>query len=274
MTHPRVIALAPTWNAASFIDKTLDSLAAQTYPNLSILVSDDCSTDGTAAICVARAQQDDRFKLVQQPRNLGWVGNANALLRMAEERADYLLFAWHDDLLAPSYVERLVARLEANRNAVIAFSDLSLTHLDGRQEIQIYDELTDQHSAFLRAKSLAWQIGKWWAPVRGVFRAEAARQIGGLKAHGGGEFCADWPWMLRMATLGEFERVPETLCFKFFKSASLSKKWQYNMKAYRSVTFSAAKEVRASNLSLKEKLWLHLSLARQQFKHERNARRA
>lgn len=272
MSRARVMALAPTWNAAPFIDQTLDALARQTYPELTVLISDDCSTDGTAGICAARAQQDDRFSLVRQPHNLGWVGNANALLRMAAGRADYLLFAWHDDLLAPTYVERLVARLEANPGAVMAFSDLLLTHLDGRQEIQIYAELTDQHSAFLRAKSLAWQIGKWWVPVRGVFRAEAGRQSGGLKRHRGGEFSADWPWMLRMATLGEFVRVPETLCYKYFKSASLSKTWAYDAQAYRAVTWSAAKEVRASNLRLHEKLWLHLSLARQQVRYERGYR--
>lgn len=271
MNAPRVIALAPTWNAAAFIGRTLDSLAAQTCPNLSILISDDCSSDGTADICAARAARDDRFELVRQPRNLGWTGNANALLRLAAERADYLLFAWHDDLLAPSYVERLVARLEANPRAVVAYSDLSLTHADGQHEIQIYDALTGRHSVLERAKALAWKRGKWWVPVRGVFRAGAAQRIGGLKRHGGGEFSADWPWMLHLAILGEFERVPEVLCHKFFTAQSLSKTWQYDLRAYRAVTWSAAREVRASPLGVLDKLRLHLSLARQQIRRERNA---
>lgn len=272
MNPPRVIAMMPTWNAAEFVEHTLDSLANQTYQNLSVLISDDCSSDATAEICAARARQDPRFELVRQPDNLGWVGNANALLRMAWDRADYLLFAWHDDLLAPTYVERLVERLQAKPAAVIAFSDLSMTQVDGSEEIQVYDALSGVDSAYRRAKIMAWRIGKWWVPVRGLFRADAARRTQGLRRHGAGEFSADWPWMLRLSTLGAFERVPETLCFKFFTPASLSKRWRYDVPAYRAVSLSAAREIRASDLGLLNKLRLHLSLLRQQLVYERRAR--
>jgi hypothetical protein len=43
---PLVVALVPTWSAAPFIGQTLSTLAAQTYPRLEILISDDASPDG------------------------------------------------------------------------------------------------------------------------------------------------------------------------------------------------------------------------------------
>ena len=48
--NPRVTALVPTYNGAEFIRRTLDSLAAQTWTNLEILIGDDCSTDDTLEI--------------------------------------------------------------------------------------------------------------------------------------------------------------------------------------------------------------------------------
>ncbi len=48
--------------------------------------------------------------MIRQPVRLGWIGNANALLRAAA--GDYVFFAFHDDPLQPDYVERLVDALE------------------------------------------------------------------------------------------------------------------------------------------------------------------
>ena len=63
---PLVTAVLPTYNGADFIQRTLDSLAAQTWPNLEILIGDDRSTDDTLLIVeygagrVTRATLDGR----------------------------------------------------------------------------------------------------------------------------------------------------------------------------------------------------------------------
>lgn len=75
---PLVSVIIPAYNAERFIAQTLESVLAQTYPNLEVLVVDDGSQDGTAAIVRQYMQRDDRIKLLQQPnagvaaaRNLG-----------------------------------------------------------------------------------------------------------------------------------------------------------------------------------------------------------
>ncbi|MGC1818119.1 MAG: glycosyltransferase family 2 protein, partial [Casimicrobiaceae bacterium] len=97
---PRVVACMPTWNAESFLERTLESLAAQTYPHLDILISDDASTDRTPEICARFAATHPRCRVMRQELRRGWTGNATRLLQVAE--GDYLFFAFHDDPLSPT----------------------------------------------------------------------------------------------------------------------------------------------------------------------------
>jgi glycosyltransferase involved in cell wall biosynthesis len=256
---PRVAALVPTWRAAEFLPATLAALAAQTHPDLGILISDDASPDDTAAIAETYARADGRFRLIRQPRNLGWVGNVNALLAMAD--ADYLMFAFQDDLPEPSYVARCVEVLESDPSAVLAFSDLVLISADGTREEKVYAALDDRPSRLTRALRIVGQRGSWWIPNRGVFRSSAARRVGGLFRHGRGEFSADWPWLLALSLLGGFVRVPEPLVTKIYRPGSLSRSWDFGVRSWLAVTRSAAREVKRATSPLHEKLVLHLALA-------------
>jgi glycosyltransferase involved in cell wall biosynthesis len=56
----RVVACMPAWNAATFIEPVLESLAAQTYQDLQIVISVDACNDGTAELCEAFASTSDR----------------------------------------------------------------------------------------------------------------------------------------------------------------------------------------------------------------------
>jgi glycosyltransferase involved in cell wall biosynthesis len=264
MTHrvnhpPRVVACVPTWNAESFIEGTLEAIAAQTYPNFEVLISDDASTDRTMAICERFATGDARFRVIRQGTNRGWIGNVNALLRAA--RGDYFLFAFHDDLLRPTYVERLVERLEANPGAILAFSDIETVYVDGRREVRVYDKLDGVERRFDRARQLLRQHAHWSTPHRGVFRSCAAARIGGLKRHLAGERSADWPWLLNLSLLGEFVRVPEILCCKIYRKNSLSRSWSFSYGSWAAVALSCATVIHRSDLSRTEKLSLYALLA-------------
>lgn len=260
--HRKVVALVPAYNAAGFIDRTLDALAAQTWPNIEVLISDDGSTDRTVAICSARTAADPRFRLIRQHQNLGWIGNSNALLAAADPAAEYLLFAFHDDLVLPGYIEALVTRLEDNPGSVVAYSDMIKFYESGDQEHCSFVGLDGIASNFDRARAMVWQPENWWVPNRGVFRASAARAIGGLKKHRRGEFSADWPWLTALAARGGFERIPETLCHKFYKTSSVSRAWSFDPDAFLAAAGSVAAEIRASDLTVYQKARIHFSLMR------------
>ncbi len=218
--RPRLTALVPTWRAEAILARTLECLAAQTYAPLEVLISDDASPDGTAAIADRFASREARFRVIRQPRNLGWVGNVNALLAAA--RGDLLAFAFQDDHPESTYFERCVAALEAEPDAILAYSDVRLVQVDGSAEVKHYAP-GDRVLARAARASIAALDGSWWIPNRGVFRAHAAPAIGGLRRHRAGEFSADWPWLLHMSLLGPFVRVPEVLVTKIYQPASLSR---------------------------------------------------
>lgn len=257
LSPPRVVALVPAWNAASFIQRTLDALSAQTYPQLRMLVSVDLSTDATVEICRRHAALDSRVRVICQRQRLGFVGNTSALLR--EARGDYFFWAWHDDVVLPDYVSRLVPVMESSPAIASAFTDIELHRLDGRVATLTYTELEGVTDPVERAKRVLWIPENWWLPHRGLFRPDNARRIGGFKRHWGGDYKSDWPWAVHMAILGEHVRVPDVLCRKFIKVTSLSASWQRNRRANLAATMSCAREVRRSNLPIRAKARLHLT---------------
>ena len=263
-----VAALVPAWQSAGFIQPTLDCLSAQTYSNFKVIVSVDLCDDDTYAVCLAHASLDPRFQVVRQERRLGYVGNCNFLLDQID--ADYVLFAFHDDILAPTYIACLAELLDARPEVVLSFSDVHLTHADGRQEHWEYSQLEGVRERARRGLMVARGDDKWWVPKRGLFRLNDARRINGLKTHGAGEFWADWPWLFHMSLLGEFARVPQTLCYKFYQSGSLSRSWKYSKQQEFWVRVACMRELWTSELSIKEKLmmtvhfvkWIRWTLAR------------
>ena len=56
----------------------------------------------------------------------------------------------------------------------------------------------------------------WWVPNRGLFRASAFAEVGGIHPNEQGEYSADWTWLLSLSILGEFVRVPQVLCTKYY----------------------------------------------------------
>jgi glycosyltransferase involved in cell wall biosynthesis len=248
---PRVTAVVPTWKAAGFVRETLDALAAQTWPNLEILIGDDASPDATPEVLRAFAEGRDDVTLVLRETNLGWVGNCNDLMARAE--GELMFFAFHDDLVAPTYVERLARMMVARPEAAMACSDVELVSVEGGRRTLVYDALDGVETAFGRAWRMASREGPWYVPNRSLFRASAFRRIGGMKRHEGGEFAADWPWLLHMSTLGPFLRAPEPLCTKRFMEQSLSRTWKRDAAAWAPVDRAGAAEIRASDLSAPEK---------------------
>jgi glycosyltransferase involved in cell wall biosynthesis len=255
---PRVTAILPSRNAANFIGDTLDALAAQTWPELEILIGDDASDDGTQDLLHAFAEKRDHVRLILRETNLGWIANTNDL--MSRATGDFLFFAFHDDWVASDYVETLAHVLMARRDAVLAYSDLEQFEPDGKGQIIYWTMRPDAVTSFQRAWHVACRPGWWHVPNRGLFRAAAFHRIGGMKRHAAGEFAADWPWLLHLAVLGEFVHVPRTLCRKYYKTTSLTKVWRHGRDEWAAVLSSAEREVWNCDLPWAERALLVANL--------------
>jgi hypothetical protein len=201
---------------------------------------------------VALADGRPNFEVVRQSIRLGWVGNSNALIRRAE--GDYLFFAFHDDPLKPTYVSRLAEALERNPNAVLAFCDMV-----SDRGVEKYSELEGITDPIGRAQKLLAPTGPWWVPHRGVFRADVAKRLGGLRRHMAGEAAADWPWLVSLALQGEFIRVPEPLIFKNRRPQGLNASFNRLDSPWMrlAIRLSCLREIRRARLPLLASVRLH-----------------
>lgn len=217
-----------TWNAAAFVERTLRGLMAQTYEAVDFVIADDASTDDTFARCQAIVGGDPRFRLLRRERNLGWCRNYASLLN--EVRTPYACFAFHDDVLQPTYVAALVAALEADESAVLAYSDLAFGSNEFVQLPGVYTVLDGVGDVTARLRSLIRMRGSWWIPFRGVMRTTAAMNCREcLLVDGRAEFSSDWIWLIDMAMEGRFVRVPHTLYEKHWlrTGATMTASWRY-----------------------------------------------
>ena len=115
--RPLVSIGLPVYNGANYLRHAIDSILAQTYRDLELIISDNASTDGTAAICQEAAARDARVRVVRNAENIGAAGNYNAVFHAS--RGAYFKWAAHDDVLEPTFVERAVDVLERNPDVVL-----------------------------------------------------------------------------------------------------------------------------------------------------------
>jgi glycosyltransferase involved in cell wall biosynthesis len=104
---PRVSIVVPAWNAAAFIEKTLATVAAQTFRDFELVVVDDGSSDDTKPVVDRFLEKNKlRGRCIKQA-NKKIAGARNTGIRAAE--AELISFLDHDDLWFPNKLERVMA---------------------------------------------------------------------------------------------------------------------------------------------------------------------
>lgn len=98
-----VSVITPAYRAERFIGETIASVQAQTHGDFEMLIADDVSPDGTAAVVEAIAARDPRIRLLRRPRNGGPAASRNTALEAARGR--FIAFLDSDDLWLPHKLE-------------------------------------------------------------------------------------------------------------------------------------------------------------------------
>ncbi|MHB8945536.1 MAG: glycosyltransferase [Bacillota bacterium] len=131
--HPLITVLMPTYNQASFLSESIESVIAQTYPHWELVVVDDGSTDDTPDALARFAARDPRVKPSRQP-NGGVAQALNAGLGRAA--GDYVCWLSSDDLWVPEKLERQLAVFTRDPDLALVYSEY---------------EIIDEHGQFLRS---------------------------------------------------------------------------------------------------------------------------
>ena len=205
---PRVSVGVPVYNGEAFLRQTLDSLLAQTFRDFELIIADNASTDGTAAICQDYASRDSRIRYVRNEVNIGANPNFNRLVALA--RAPYFKLANADDLCHPELLARCVSVLDHHSEAVLCYARAQLIDEHGHVT-RDYDDNLDLRSsrASERFKAVFERLGLVNVP-QGVTRTDVLRKVSRMASYPG----ADGHLVAELALYGEFYEVPDRLFFR------------------------------------------------------------
>ena len=204
MQQPLVSVVMPAYNAERYIAASVRSALAQTYQNWELIIVDDGSTDGTAAVAKGFADADARVRYVYQKN--GRLGNArNTGIRHA--RGPLVAFLDSDDLWMEEKLELQVRAMEES-GADIVFTDGFIFYDDDvRDESLTFStasgrlsggEMADYMLPDNRIPVLSVMVRKSWLDRVGPFDEE--------------ELCEDYDLWLRSLRLGAvFYGMPEKL---------------------------------------------------------------
>lgn len=108
---PRLSIVVPVYNVELYLDECLESIAAQTFSDFEVVLVDDGSTDGSAALAQAFAERDDRFRVVLQ-KNAGLGAARNVGARHITPGTEYLAFVDSDDTMPDYAYQRMIDALD------------------------------------------------------------------------------------------------------------------------------------------------------------------
>jgi glycosyltransferase involved in cell wall biosynthesis len=127
--QPLVSVIIPTYNRPEYLKQAIASAVKQTYTNIEIIVSDNCSEENTQAI--VESFGDSRIKFWRQRTNVGMFANQMHAFKIAQGK--YVASLHDDDMWNEDFLEKLIPPLEANPDLVLAFCDQNI--IDGSGNI-------------------------------------------------------------------------------------------------------------------------------------------
>lgn len=165
-----------TYNHVEVIESTLGSILDQTITGYEVIVSDDCSTDGTWERILELAAEDARIKPVRTLHNMGMPGNAN--FAVAQCSRPYIALLHHDDLYRSDLLEKWAGVLDRYSDVAFVFNYYGVLESDFVHKESLPGGCIDG-SWFLRR----YLFARWDCAVRGtaMVRRVAWEQIGGMR---------------------------------------------------------------------------------------------
>jgi len=165
-----------TYNHVDVVESTIRSILNQTITGYEVIVSDDCSTDGTWERIQQLAEEDARIRPMQSPQNLGMPGNANYAVSNTDR--PYIALLHHDDIYREDLLEKWATVLERYPQVGFVFNPYGVYESDYIYQEPMPGELID--GEWLLNNYL---FPRWGCVVRGtaMIRRNAWVELGGMR---------------------------------------------------------------------------------------------
>lgn len=222
--QPLVSIGVPVYNGALLLAGALDSLLAQDYRNLEVIISDNGSTDSTPEICARYAERDSRVRVYRSEDNKGLSWNFNRVFSLA--RGTYFMWAAHDDQRHSSFVSACVERLEASPRAALCQTHTAM-YIQGRPEplcVATLDSFEGMTGVVARYRETLKRFPA--TAFYGLYRTSAVRQTHVFERH----IATDVAFVQELSLYGEFVQVPRIL-FDYYGRP----KWNTVQQDYRAI---------------------------------------
>lgn len=218
---PLVSVGIPTYNRPDGLRRTLECITGQTYRNMEIIVSDNCSPNPDAEkVGKEFAEKDPRVQYFRQMENTGLFSFQFVLEKATGE---YFMWAADDDIWDPRFISTLLKLLESNKTAVIAFPGIIIFD-DTHPKIESHPHLKDYSNPImfqLFSKNVYDRLYTFLQAddgkanlTYGLMRTNIIKKIGVFKKWGLTDYGVDILMIFRLLNFGEIASCKEILFYK------------------------------------------------------------
>lgn len=191
-----VSVIIPSYNRADYIDETIESVLAQTYSSIEIIVIDDGSTDNTREIV---AKYEPRVRYVWQ-ENAERGAARNHGLRLA--KGEFIAFLDSDDVWLPNKVQKDIEVFNSQPNVGFVYSDIQIIEAQGNLRRVIKRKGFSGHVT-------SHLLGKNFVSVGAhLMRTQILRDVGGFREERQLSCSEDYETWVRISTKTQFVHLP------------------------------------------------------------------
>lgn len=211
---PLVTVGIPTYNRPLGLEKTLQCILKQTYIQLEIIVSDNCSTDNNVLPILQKyAAQDSRIKYFIQEKNLSLVPNFQFLIDNAT--GEYFMWAADDDQWDLNFIEVCVQAMEANNDVALCMTDINIEGEDGIAAVGNLNRSFMQQNLFARSFNFVKSNMENKYFLCGLYRTSLIKNVPFHNSWGGEHL-----FLFETITKGKFLYIKGQAIFYYFKGGT------------------------------------------------------
>ena len=197
---PKISIGMPIYNGGIKLQYFIDEILSQSFKDFELIISDNCSSDGTDLVCQQFARRDKRIKYFRQSKNLGAIYNFTFVLEQSS--AEYFMWAAADDRRSLNFLEENLNFLESNPDFVASTSP---THFNGQPDnaISMGDKSLEEN---IRGERIQNFFCGWHANARfySLIRTDVLMNFP-FKSRNYLGF--DWAWIIYLASQGKLKRI-------------------------------------------------------------------
>ena len=203
---PLVSVAVITYNSSKYVLETLESIKAQTYKNIELIISDDCSKDNTMQLCEKWCEQNKerfaRIQVIEPEKNTGVAANCNRAEAACE--GDWVKLIAGDDLLLPNCITDFIEYVSENPNSIYVFGRIKAfgvsKEICNKYENEVFDRSFWKLSNDAKLKELIY--GRNHIPAPACFYNLHKKKELGLRFDEQIPMLEDWPMWINVIRAG------------------------------------------------------------------------